>query len=331
MKKRILALIIAIAALFFAQYAAEFAGITLGKRGESISVTVPEGASAKGIGKILKEKGLVKSAEVFALKVKMSSYKNSLNYGTFSFQKGTKISEMIRVIAENAYVGKTVTVTFPEGSSVEQMAVIVSENFNISQKEFLNALKDDYDYEFLKYVKSENCKYKLQGCLFPSTYEFFLSSTAHEIVDKMLSEQASRLQKAGVSAKDAGDILTKASIIEKEAKLDSERATVAGVIENRLKANMPLQIDACVVYAVTDGLYDISVLYEKQLKTDSLYNTYKYKGLTPGPICCPGEKSIEAAKNPENHEFLYYHTDETKKDGSHIFTKTFKEHTDTME
>ena len=203
------------------------------------------------------------------LKVKTSKYKNSLNYGTFSFKKGMTNSEIIKIIGENAYVESTVKVTFPEGSSVEQMAQIVKSASLVSETDFLNALNESYDYEFLKYIPTANYKYKLQGCLFPSTYEFFKSASAHEIVDKMLAEQQTQLKKLNVKNENVFDTLIKASIIEKEAKLDSERATVAGVIEDRLAVGMPLQIDACVVYAVTDGLYNIPALYENQLKTNS--------------------------------------------------------------
>lgn len=328
--KKIKFIVFALIILIIFPYAAQLADFSFGTHGESIAVTVPQGSSTSEIGKILKKNGLVKSSAIFVFKVKTSKYKNSLNYGTFSFKKGMTNSEIIKIIGENAYVESTVKVTFPEGSSVEQMAQIVQSASLVSETDFLNALNESYDYEFLKYIPTANYKYKLQGCLFPSTYEFFKSASAHEIVDKMLAEQQTQLKKLNVKNENVFDTLIKASIIEKEAKLDSERATVAGVIENRLAVGMPLQIDACVVYAVTDGLYNISVLYENQLKTNSPYNTYKNKGLPPGPICCPGANSIKAAQNPEKHNYYYYHTDEKKKDGSHIFTETFDEHTSTM-
>ena len=125
--------------------------------------------------------------------------------------------------------------------------------------------------------------------------------------------------------------MTRASVIEKEVKLASERATVSGVISNRIEKGMLLEIDACVLYPLTDGLYDKYRVLYADLEIDSLYNTYKYQGLPIGPISNPGIASIEAALNPEEHEWLYYHTDEGKKDGSHIFTKTFEEHVKTMQ
>lgn len=124
-----------------------------------------------------------------------------------------------------------------------------------------------------------------------------------------------------------------ASLIEKEAKLESERAIVSGVIYNRTEKNMPYQIDASVLYAATDGLFnnDDSAFIAQNIKNlDSPYNTYMYSGLPAGPICNPGITSIEAALNPMEHNFLYYHTDTSKNDGSHIFTETFNQHINTM-
>ena len=102
---------------------------------------------------------------------------------------------------------------------------------------------------------------------------------------------------------------------------------IAGVIENRLNLDMPLQIDASVVYAISGGMYDVERVLYKDLEVDSGYNTYKNKGLPTGPICNPGIKSIYAAMNPQKHQYLFYHTDTTKNDGSHIFSKTYEEHT----
>ena len=100
--------------------------------------------------------------------------------------------------------------------------------------------------------------------------------------------------------------------------------------ENRLEKNMLLQIDACVVYASTDGKYDDSSIYKSDLQSNSPYNTYKYPSLPAGPISNPGISSISAALNPQKHNYFYYHTNEEKKDGSHIFTNSFENHLDTM-
>ena len=122
------------------------------------------------------------------------------------------------------------------------------------------------------------------------------------------------------------EAINRAALIEREAKLDSERTMISGVIDNRLKIGMLLQIDASVVYVISDGLYDVDRVLYKHLEVDSPYNTYKYTGLPAGPICNAGIKSIEAAMTPKEHKYLYYHTDTEKNDGSHIFSETFAQH-----
>jgi UPF0755 protein len=124
--------------------------------------------------------------------------------------------------------------------------------------------------------------------------------------------------------------VTEASIIERETMVDSERVTVAGVIKNRLEKGMLLQMCPTALYPITDGIYDKNTVTYEDTKVDSPYNTYVNKGLPIGPIACPGLESLEAALNPEEHDFLFYHTDKKKNDGSHIFTKTYQEHTNTQ-
>ena len=191
--------------------------------------------------------------------------------------------------------------------------------------DFLNALSDNYDYSFIKDIPDVDYKYKLQGFLFPNTYTFSKDTTAHNIIDIMLGEferQYNSIASENKTAHSMYEIITKASLIERESMIENERYLISGVIENRLEKDMPLQIDATVLYAITDGLYDANVV---------LYNTYKYYGLPVGPICNPGLSSIDAAMKPDSNNYLYYHTNEEKGDGSHIFTETLNEHNETMQ
>jgi UPF0755 protein len=125
-------------------------------------------------------------------------------------------------------------------------------------------------------------------------------------------------------------IVTEASIIERETSVDSERAAIAGVIENRIKKNMKLQIDVTVIYPLTKGMYTKNSVDYDDLKVDSPYNTYLNKGLPAGPICNPSKESLNAAANPEKHEYLYYHT-KSKTSKEHNFYKTYKEHMESQE
>lgn len=286
------------------------------------TVLIPEGSSVWSIADILKKEDVISVRPSFLARVIFSGEKGNLNYGEFKFNPGMSYNEVIKVLSTPT--GKeVVTISIPEGYSVEMIGKKLADEGLVTEKEFEEALLEDYDYDFLDGV-TEGVNYKLQGFLFPATYEFYADSTASEIIDRMLSEFQKRYQAAGGKPEDVNDTIIKASLIEREAKLDSERPTIAGVIENRIRAEMPLQIDAGAQYVVSDGEFDVVVTRE-DLKVDSGYNTYVRKGLPIGPICNPGLKSIEAAINPEKHDYLYYRTTE-KGDGSHRFSVTYEEH-----
>lgn len=319
--------------VFIRPYIMEYKDIVTSTDSSEVVIEIPKGTATKQIGVILKENGCIKSEYTFYLRVRDSEYATKLNYGTFTLRKNMTITEIIDTLVNTRYIEEveTTKITFPEGYTIEQMAVSLEEKGIISQEEFLNAVTEEYDYEFIKYIPEGEYKYKLQGFLFPATYEFEVGITARGVVDKMLKTFEERYTKVNSDYSNIFEVVTRASVIEKEVKLASERATVSGVISNRIEKGMLLEIDACVLYPLTDGLYDKYRVLYADLEIDSLYNTYKYQGLPIGPISNPGIASIEAALNPEEHEWLYYHTDEGKKDGSHIFTKTFEEHVKTMQ
>ena len=321
----VMVIIIIVCALMLAEK------INFSKDDSPVTVTISEGASTNDIYKILKDEKLVKTKIGFLACLKTSKYNGKLRYGTFNLKRNMSINEIFKTLTTGGASVETFTLTVPEGFSAEKIAQRLSEMNICTSKEFLDALNDDYDYSFIKDIPKKNYKYKLQGFLYPSTYEFYTTATAHEIIDTLLAEFEKKY--SGIknnSGMSMFDTITLASLVEREAKLAEERPKIAGVIKNRLKINMLLQIDATVVYAISDGLYDTDRVLYKDLETDSPYNTYKYTGLPAGPICSPGIKSIEAAINSESHNYLYYHTDETKKDGSHIFTENYSDHTNTQ-
>lgn len=125
------------------------------------------------------------------------------------------------------------------------------------------------------------------------------------------------------------ELVNRAAIVEREAKLDEERPIIAGVINNRLEQGMMLQMCPTVLYPITNGIYDKSEVTYDDLEVESLYNTYKNTGLPVGPICNPGAVSLNAVLNPTEHNYLYYHVDNAET-GSHIFTETYQEHVDTQ-
>ncbi len=294
---------------------------------ENRRVTIEQGTSTTDIAEILKDNNIISSKIMFLIKVNISEYKGQLKYGTFEFTPEDDYNDVIKKIATKGEQRKTVTVTIPEGYSCEKIIKKLSEAGFGTEAEIRKALDDDYDFGFLKKITPhDKCLYKLEGFLFPSTYEFYADAKPHDIIERMLEEFEKQYDSLRASYNDLFTVITKASMIEREAKIDSERVKIAGVIENRLKADMRLQIDATVIYALSDGRYDVERVLYKDLETDSPYNTYKYKGLPIGPISNPGLESIKAALNPDESNYLYYRTDDTKNDGSHVFTETFEEH-----
>ncbi len=307
--------------------------------GEDFVFVVEPGSTVSGVAEALEDKGVISSKYTLIIKQKLNSntYKN-VYAGEHKLNSGMCLKDIMDELFLQA-PSASFNITIPEGYSIEMMATLFADNNICSYEEFIEAVNaDDYTYEFISHIPESNYKYKLEGFLFPSTYEFNENVTAHEIVDKMLATFESVYIKLSKNENAFGTVsydkmferMIVASMVEREAVIDSERATISGVIYNRLKLPMLLQIDATVVYAKSNGRYDMTKVMNEDLNVDSPYNLYKNEGLTPGPICNPGEKSIIAAANPETHGYYYYHTDEVKKDGSHIFTATFDEHLSTM-
>lgn len=307
----------------FIVYFALFGGVK-----DTVTVKIEKGLSTTQIASVLKDNDVISSKVVFLLAVNTSEYKGKLRYGEFTFEKGEGYFDVIKKVATSGAKKDTITLTIPEGYSVEKVIKLLEESGFGTKREIQSALNDNYDYEFINHIKAtSDCNYKLQGFLFPATYEFYTDDTPHTVFNKMLKEFERQYNSLGISYDDIYKVITKASLIEREAKLDLERSKIAGVIENRLKKDMKLQIDATVAYFISDGLYDVERVLYSDLEKNSSYNTYKNTGLPVGPICNPGIKSIKAAINPDKHNYLYYRTDENKKDGSHIFTETFEAHT----
>lgn len=298
----------------------------------TVEVYIPEGASEQKIAEILKEKGVINYEISFRLKMYNSPYRGKLNYGAYTLYKEMCLDDVIRTLAKPSIVEKGIKFTVPEGWSAEKIAELCESKGFCSKEEFLKTLKEgEFNYSFIDEIPDvQGVKYKLEGYLFPSTHFFDEDANAYMIIDTLLGEferQYNKVKSKKPQDVSMNDIIIKASMIEREAKIDSERAKIAGVIENRLKKGMLLQIDATVVYVISEGKYDVDRVLYKDLETDSPYNTYKYEGLPAGAICNPGILSIQAAMEPEAHNYLYYHTDTNKNDGSHIFSENFSQHT----
>lgn len=304
--------------------------------GEQVRIVIESGEGVWDIATKLKEQDLIQYKIIFYLKARNMGAASKLRYGEFVLQKGSGLEVLIEDLISGGAKKENVMFTVPEGYTIELIAQKLEKEGLCSEWEFLQAVNKVYDYWFLESIPaSGDVKYRLQGFLYPETYAISEDMTAEDIVVVMLNEFDKKFtpemrSRADSIGKTVYEVVIEASIIERETLVDSERQTVAGVIKNRLKKGMLLQMCPTALYPVTNGIYDKTTVSYEDTKVDSPYNTYKYKGLPVGPIASPGILSLEAALDPEEHDYLYYHTDTKKNDGSHIFTKTYQEHTNTQ-
>lgn len=298
---------------------------------KEVTVSIAPGSSEKDIARILKENGVINYEITFRLKMLNSPHRGKLNYGEYVLYEKMCLDDAIEALSKPSTLAKNIKLTIPEGYSAKMIAECCEKAGLVTKDEFLAELEGGtFNYDFIKDIpQKDGVTYKLEGYLFPSTYLFAEDATAHEIIDTLLGEfekQYNKMKDLLPEGMTMDEAIIRASLIEREAKLDSERRIISGVIKNRLAIDMILQLDASVVYAVSEGMYDLDRVLYKDLEIDSPYNTYKYKGLPIGAICNPGAESIRAALDPAEHKYLYYHTDTDKNDGSHIFSETYSQH-----
>ncbi|GBF10084.1 endolytic transglycosylase MltG [Tepidibacillus infernus] len=292
-------------------------------------IEIPKGSHPNQIAKILKENQLIKSEFFFRWYVRYTGEAPGLKAGKYELSNNMSLKEIVQALVEGNAILDIVRFTVPEGYTVEQIAANLSEQGIINKEKFLQLAKiGSVADDFFKQIPSNpDVKYKLEGYLFPKTYEVKKGATEEEIIKVMLEqfkkewkpEWTTTIKKRKM---DMGQIITLASIIEREVVVDKERPIVAGVLYNRLNDHWNLQVDATIQYIL--GKQKERLTYN-DLKIDNPYNTYIYPGLPPGPISNPGIKSIEAAVSPTNNPYYFY---VTKKDntGEHYFSKTFAEH-----
>ncbi len=298
--------------------------------GEPVLITVESGASAKEIGGALAAQGVIRSGRLFEVLVGLSGVQNSLEAGEYQFDRGIPAIEAVHRIAEGRTASRRVT--FPEGTRSEEMGEILEQHAIVSKQAFLDAVAaGGYSEPFLSQLATS----KLEGFLFPATYEFNRGADAGQVVATMLRgfqvNVADDLQLEG-QALSLIEVVTLAAIVEREAVVAEERPLIAGVFLNRLRIGLPLQADPTTQYALTlspdsveqFGYWKKDLTFD-DLKYDSPYNTYVYAGLPPGPITNPGLDAMRAVVRPAETEFLFF---VAKGDGSgeHAFAETLEEH-----
>ncbi len=286
-----------------------------------VFVDVPPGSGVSGIGDRLAAAGVVPDALTFRLAAQVAGVERHLQAGEYRFAQPASPREVAERIARGDIYKHPIT--FPEGLTIEEMAVIFGKSGLGTAEEFTKAAHDtsligDLDPD----ARS------LEGYLFPSTYTLPRKAGASGTVQAMIAEfdksfDAEMRNDAEAAHLTPRDVVTLASIIEKETARPEERAIVSAVYQNRLRKGMLLQCDPTVVYALMlAGTWNGNIR-RVDLQIDSPYNTYRYAGLPPGPIASPGRPSLEAAIHPADVPYLYF---VSRNDGTHVFATTLEEH-----
>ena len=295
------------------------ATVSVGENTQTIILSIPPGATLKKISKDLQSLSLIRNASAFRLLANIRQKQTHIQVGEYELNQSMLPMDILKAITS----GKTVLhpVTIPEGYRISEIAELLTETISINKEIFI---KETRNKDLLN--KLNITSKSLEGYLFPETYHFSKHTSEKKIIQTMLNTFQQRMKTKKIqhqiqsSDMSLHEIITLASLIEKETGMNGERKHISSVFHNRLKRKMRLQTDPTVIYAIE---YFDGNIRKKDLNIDSPYNTYRHKGLPPGPIASPGIKSIVAALNPIKTSHLYF---VSKKDGSHQFSSSLKEH-----
>lgn len=301
---------------------------------KAVKIELPIGSNIDTISQTLEDKGVIRNAKIFKYYTK---FKNASGFqaGTYQIPPSMTIDDIIKSLKTGKVYRKAdLQITIPEGLTLDQMGNIIAKNTDYTSKEFMKLvtnekfikeMKAKYPETVTKDINRKDIRYKLEGYLYPSTYDFFTKKpTLEEIVEKMIAQTDAVVRSYEPQLKELGmtphEFLTFASLLEREATAQTDRETIASVFNNRIEQGMPLQTDPTVLYAL--GEHKDRVLY-KDLEVKSPYNTYLNKGLPPGPIANAGRASLDATVDPAKTKYLYFVAD---KDGNNHFAETYSEH-----
>lgn len=294
-----------------------------GKEGPVVTVTIPQGATLTVISQVLADRGVVAHARAFVIKAQSDGYSTQFKPGTYRFHKNEPYNLLVAGLLKGARP-VTVKVTIPEGFTVAQSAALVAAKVpGVKKSAYLRLARAHPPAFALQGYKQGTT---LEGLLFPATYEVAPGTSAAGFIAKQLTAFRENLgevdlTRAGKANLTPYDVVTIASMVEREAEAPQERPLVAAVIWNRLRKGMRLQIDATIQYALGKQK---PVLTYHDLTIDSPYNTYTHGGLPPTPIANPGLASLMAAADPAHVDYLYY---VARNDGSgrHYFTNSYSQ------
>jgi UPF0755 protein len=296
---------------------------------EKIFFTVSQGQGVKEIAQALKEKGIIRSEFWFETYVFFDGSSAKFLAGNYYLQPSMNIKEVAEEMTRGHFAPEQ-SITIIEGWTAGDIAEYLADKSIVAKNDFITAANvvdsraiiPDKTYDFLAGRPTDQ---GLEGFLFPDTYRVFEKTMAAEIIEKMLDNFSVKYTEQMRQDTAKGNmtiyqIVTLASVIEKEVRTDTDRKIAAGIFYDRLNLGVPLQSDATVNYVTGKNSLQPT---NDDISVDSLYNTYKYRGLPPGPICNPSLSSIMAAIYPEKSDYFYFLT---RPDGSTVFSKTYEEH-----
>jgi len=326
-----LLIVILLAFAAYLQISRLSAPVNFADEGDYIEINIPLNSSTWQIAEILQQEGIIKNSLFFRLYTRYKGYDQKLQAGTYLLSPAMSLDEILNELQQGVIFKEGFRFTIPEGFNVEQIAERL-ENMGLVDKEDFLRLCREYpqksSFDFLREVPAQ-VKYPLEGYLFPDTYEIGEDVSAEQIIRLMLRrfdevfEEAFR-QRAAQLGFSLHEIVTIASLIEKEARVAEERPLISAVFHNRLKSEKMPFLQSCATVQYILGETKAFLTYE-DLEVESPYNTYLYPNLPPGPIASPGREAILAALYPAEVDYLYF---VYKEDGSgeHYFSRTLEEH-----
>jgi UPF0755 protein len=282
-----------------------------------VIVVIPKGTGVRGIGKLLATNGVLKYDIRYLVLVYFSGLTPKLQAGEYSIPRGLTPPSVLRLLEKGSTLRHHVTI--PEGITAEQIAAIFEKDGWIKRDRFLEIV---HDAEFIKKMGID--AQHLEGYLFPETYTLIRHETDEYLVIRMMVERFLHVWEKVKPDEPRGlnlhQIVTLASVVEKETGVAAERPLIARVFLNRLALKMRLQSDPTVIYGIREFKGDLT---KADLKRETPYNTYVIPALPPGPICNPGQASLEAVLRPADSKALYF---VSKNDGTHFFSTNLMEH-----
>jgi UPF0755 protein len=338
----VLLLVIAIFGFTFYKYVTDGLEPLNKKDSKLVQVHIPEDSSNKKISNILEESKVIKSGLVFNYYAK---FKNLTDFqaGYYQMSPDMTLDEIGALLREGGTAEPTQLadgkVTIPEGFDIDKIGDAIEKNTDFKKNQFIELMKNQEFFDTMnqKYPEllgsageAEGVRYRLEGYLFPATYDYYKDAKIEDFVEQMIAKTSSVIEPFIPMAHAKGmtiqQVLTLASLVEKEGVKEEDRKKIAQVFFNRISANMPLQSDISILYAL--GEHKELVTYQ-DLEVDSPYNLYKNTGYGPGPLDSPSEQAINAVLNPTDNNYLYFVADIST--GNVYFAETYEQHQEYVE